>query len=398
VKDLASKETTRILKTLVKDKKTIFTYAKTVIVINAEEGLSIFTDNESISQIATEDDILAYLETLEAFQPLARERYLEYLINKNDNQDRFQTLLGLLYIGRLKEIKNKSKDKQPTQAELTSISQNKSNLNRLLRAYNKYDAQALLDEMKGLDLFDEEIYLYSKQKRHKEALASLVRMGTPKIDFTQAEKYCAENNEPLFGQLFESIVKIYLELKAKLVAMTKDKDPTLYLAKPDYIELRKKVDGFESYCKSFMKKYATNEKMDAVEVLNSIPEEWKLKEIKEFREERDGREVKEMREDDALLQYLTLTINDRSAKEINSKIAKNATEMRMLDLESTLFNLQKAYVVLNTDNICRVCRKKLTGGKAFYVFPNGTVTHSNCAKDTKICPVKKVNFTKKVYQ
>lgn len=362
VRDIACKETVKLLRTKVEDKAIVFKYAKMLIIVNPDEGLRFFTENESISKIATEDDVLAYLEGLESLQPQIRERYLEYLINKKDNQDHFYTLLALLYVNRIKDdiAKYKTADKKPE-----STVQNRKILMNFLKEHNKYNPRAILDEVKDLDLFEEEIYLYSKQKMHSEALTSLVKMGTMNIEFNAAEEYCNDNPEPLLAMLFEKVVGVYLKEKQARGA--------------EYD--KKRVDAYEAFCKDFLKRYATDEKMNTEAILETIPDDWTFS--------GNG--------DDSLIQYLTLTFNDRLGKQLNAKIAKRALKMEKLDVECTLLNRQRAYILINPGNICKVCRKKLDGGRTFCVYPNGIVIHSNCAKDYKVCPVTKINFAKKVY-
>eukprot|EP01022_Parablepharisma_sp_SALTPOND_P022285 TRINITY_DN448_c0_g1_i1.p1 TRINITY_DN448_c0_g1~~TRINITY_DN448_c0_g1_i1.p1 ORF type:complete len:947 (+),score=150.37 TRINITY_DN448_c0_g1_i1:3051-5891(+) len=372
VRDMACKETARILKTKADDKKIITTYARMLLVVNPEEGLKIFTETEGITKVISEDDTLTYLEGLETYQPQLRERYLEYLINRKDSQEHFYTLLALLYVSRIRSAMEKNRANTLSSPEVT---QNRKTLSNFLKGHTKYNPTAVLDEIKGLNLFEEEIYLYCKQKKYEEALSSYIKMGSEALDFTQAEEFCNDNSQPLFAVLFEKIITMYNECKERLSG-----------ASPRGIEqdyLEKRAKGLENYCKSFLKRHATNEKLDAEAVLKAIPEDWGL--------------IEEKDDDDSLLQYLTMTFNDRLGKEISTKIARKANEMQRLDLEGKLINLQRAYVVMSPENICKVCRKKLAGGRSYYVFPNGTVTHTTCAKDIRMCPVTKVNFAKKVY-
>ena len=111
IRDLACKETVKILMTQIKDKKIIFEFAKMILIINVEDGLKIFTDNETISQYVSDDDILTYLESLETYQAQLKEKFLEYLVAKKDSEERFHTLLGLHYVTKIKETLKKEKNK-----------------------------------------------------------------------------------------------------------------------------------------------------------------------------------------------------------------------------------------------------------------------------------------------
>ncbi len=377
IRDMACKETARLLKTQVKEKETLFRYARMVVVFSADDALKIFTEGEHVSQLANEDDILRYFESLDAFNPELREKYLKYLLSRESPPERFFTQLGLLYAGRLKALLHEKDG--PLQLERAVASQRQQNLDALnyfIAHYNNYDANAILQAIKGLGLYKEEIELYTRQKDFEAALGSFVCLGERDIDFSAAEKYCEDAKDPLYAILFGKVMDLYQEARAKLPKLRSG----LELA-----EQKKRAAKLEGYCKKFLKRHATNEKMDAVAVVGLIPDDWFLKEL------RDGKE------DDSLLQYVALTLNDRQDKDINMKINRHAKEMYKLDVEATQIKMQRAYVVIHPENVCKVCRKKLNGAKAFCVFPNGVVTHSSCSKSLNVCPVTKVNFAKKVY-
>ncbi len=392
IKELVTKAMISLLSNKVRDKKLITDYAKFILIVNADEGLKIFTENPSLSEIFTEDDVIAYLERLEAIQPMLKQRYLEYLVNRPGSAERFHTRLALHYVTKIKDAVSKEK-KQASELSSESVSglQYRKTFNQFLRKSRNYSTTVILEAIKGMNLFDEEILLYSIDKRHNEALNSLVAMGRQNIDFSAAEQYCMEQTEPLFALLLEKILTLYTETKNKYIVMqneqrTKEKEersPSTAV-KSELEALRKYATGYECYCKSFIKKYAANEKMDAEAVLKILPDDWAMK------DQRDGKE------DESLLDYLILALNDRLGKQINYGIAKNAAEMEKLDLQYQNAKLQEAFVMISPSNVCKVCLKEL-GAKSFYVYPNGVVTHMQCAKDLNVCPVTNVHFTKKVY-
>jgi len=368
---MACKETLRILMTKAEDKKIITTYARTILIVNPDDGLKIFTESEGITKIISEDETLTYLEGLETFQPQLRERYLEYLINRKDSQEHFFTLLAVLYANRLKTF-----IKEGNTLNSDKVIESRKKLDLFIKDQTKYNPASVIEEIKGLELYDIEIFLYTKQKLYGDAIEAYVKMGKEKLDFSGAEEYCLNNSEPLLGILFQKVMSLYNELKGKITANS-------MLASQELI--KKQVLTIENYAKDFLKKYATNEKLLIEQALEAIPEEWSLS------------ETESGEPDDSLMQYLTMSLNDRNGKEISTEIERRSFEMNKLDLDGTLVNLQKAHLLMNQENICKVCRKKLSGSKTFYVYPNGVVVHERCAKDTKICPVYKINFAKKVY-
>ena len=150
-------------------------------------------------------------------------------------------------------------------------------------------------------------------------------------------------------------------------------------------KLKVNIPKLEEYSKSFLKRYATELKLDAASVLETIPDDWSMINIA-------GDE-----EDESLMDYLMMTFNDRVGKEINTKIIKRVREVEKLNVDSTLIKLQRAYIMMRAENICKICKKKLISARSFYVFPNGIVTHTNCAKDLQTCPLTKIKFNEKVY-
>ena len=383
IRELVSKAMVNLLVNRVRDPKLIRDYARAILIMNPEEGMKIFIDNDKLHEIMTEDEVIDFLEKLETFQPTLKEQYLDYLVKKPGSEERFHTRLGLHYVAKIKEALKKEQ-KSPSDAGPESLTTKcRKVFGEFLRRSKNYSTQAILESIKGLELFDEEILLYSMQKMHNEALTSLVEMGKQSINFTAAEQYCLEQTESLLALLFEKILGLYTDAKNRYIIKMNEKTQTAAI-KSELEALKKYMTGYEMYCKAFLKKYAANEKMDAETILNILPDDWAIK------------DQKEGKDDESLLTYLILALNDRLGKDINYKIARNVAEMQKLNLEYENAKLQKAFVMINPKNICKVCNKAL-GTKSFYVYPNGIVTHTQCAKDVNVCPVTNVNFTKKVY-
>ncbi len=381
IKDLVTKATVNLLVTKVRDKKLILDYSKVILITNSDEGLKIFTENDALSDIISEDDVITYLESLESMRPLLKEKYLEHLTAKPASAERFHTRLALHYVTKIKEAMKK--DPKLDLSTDSVCSQYRKTLGQFLKRSRNYNTNMVLDAIKGLGLFDEEILLYSIDKKHNEALASLVEMGKQNVNFSAAEQYCLDQAEPLLALLLEKVLRLYTDTKNSFIVMQSEKSQTPAM-KSELEALKRYMNSYEVYCKSFIKKFAGNEKMDAEVVIKILPEDWALK------EQREGKE------DDSLLEYLILALNDRLGKTINYGIAKNASEAEKLGLQYEGAKLQRAFVAINPKNICKVCMKEL-GAKSFYVYPNGTVTHMQCAKDLKVCPVTNIQFCKKIY-
>ncbi len=389
VRDIACKETVKLLINKVQEKKIFFEYAKMILIANPEEGIKIFTENASLPQFLNEDDIVTYLDSLEGFQTTLKERYLEYLVSKPESQERFHTLLALHYVNKIKENVKKQKTQLPESLNDPMVAQYRTSLFRHLQTSKSVSADAVLDSINGLNLLKEEIYLFSVQGKHDEALVRLVETGKNTANFKEAEQYCVDQPVPLFATLFEKMLKLFKVAQDNYVVMNNvlanntSTNPDKEKARREIESQKTFMDDYENACKSFLKRHATNEKMDAEAVLKMIPDDWSLKDAKD---------------DDILQQYIALTLNDRLGKEINYKIAKHVGDMLKLHVDAQQVQLQKAYVLLNEGNMCKVCKKTFNGAKSFNVFPNGIVVHTQCVKDSKVCPVKGINFSKKVYE
>ena len=387
-RELACKETARILTTHITEKKTIFEYAKMILLFNPDEGLKIFTENATLPKFITEDDIISYLDSMENFQTQLKEKYLEFLVTRNGIDERFHTLLGMHYISFIKGALSKDNKKTVEVTTDVNVGKYRDKLNVLLKTSKSYNVPTVLGAIKGMGMFEEEILLYSKQKMHGEALSNLIELGKQSIDFSKAEQYCLDQPEALLDSLFGKLIELYKDAKARYSLMEKDSDISISSTaktKTELDELKTYIFNFEQYCKNYLKKYASNEKLNAEAVLNLIPEEWGLI------DQHDGHE------DPSLLQYFELTFNDRLEKVNSYKVGKGVSEMYKLNLEAELMKLQKAHVIISPERKCKACLKPLAGAKSFYVFPNGIITHANCVKSVNICPVTNTNFLKKIY-
>lgn len=379
IKELACKETTKLLVNQIKDKDVVFEFAKTVLVMNVDEGLKIFTENKSLAQSLTDDDIFHYFDSLEAYQPELKGKCLEFLVNKKDSEERFHTLLGMHYATKIKEELKKDGKQNIEKSTNEIIIEIRKKLSQFLHKSEFYNSQSILESIQGLSMFEEEILLFSKQKMHAEALNSLVEIGKQSNDFSAAEKYCLEQSEALFATLLEKIIALYYEAQGKFIMMKSDSSTNPL----ELTATEKLLENYKAYCKSFLMKYATNEKMDCEKTLRILPDEWLV-------QESDN-------DEDSLLDFLQLMLNDRLGKDINYEIARNMGDMEKLHLANEFIKLQQAYVCIQSENKCQVCNEKLGTGKNFSIYPNGIVTHGHCAKDPKICPITKFNFSKKIY-
>ena len=123
----------------------------------------------------------------------------------------------------------------------------------------------------------------------------------------------------------------------------------------------------------FIRKYATHPQLDTAEALELLPGEWMIDE-----------------EENSLFDFLYTIMSTNLHKRRNNKVARQISEMDLLDVEHKLVNRKNAFVVIQPETVCAQCEKKISD-KVFAVFPNGIIIHATCgsAVDGKmtVCPV-----------
>eukprot|EP00826_Nyctotherus_ovalis_P038399 TRINITY_DN3597_c0_g3_i12.p1 TRINITY_DN3597_c0_g3~~TRINITY_DN3597_c0_g3_i12.p1 ORF type:complete len:946 (-),score=287.65 TRINITY_DN3597_c0_g3_i12:88-2925(-) len=392
--DLARKSMVDLLRNKVQEKKVIQDYARRIIVLNPDEAVHIFANNPNFSQIMTEDEVYHYLSKKEEHVQRVKEKYLEYLVNRPDTEERFFTFLGMHYLDKVEEAKKMEEDKAKEDAKENSefLSRKyREVLRTFLKNYDMYSAQTLLERIKKLDLFEEENLIHSKAKNHSMVLNNYINREKDELEvkFTMAENYCLEQSEPLLDILFEKVLELYTS--KRISYLIKEKELTSHkgpgappTTETEVNSIKECMTRYESYCKKFLTRYASNEKMDAVKAIQLIPPEWNVINTKD-------------KKDDLLFSYLVLALNDRISKCANIDIARRISEAEKLELEEKHAKLKKPYVMLTGNNRCRVCNGLLSV-KAFCVYPNGEVTHMKCAKDVSVCPMTNVDFSKIPYK
>lgn len=388
--DLACKSMVELLRNKVQKKKTIQGYARSIIVLNPDEAMRIFTNNPNLSKIMTEDEVYQYLSKQDEYLQRVKEKYLEYLVNRPDTEERFFTFLGMHYLDKVESAKKmeESKAKEDAKGDSEFLSRKyREVLRTFLKNYDMYSAQTLLERIQKLGLFEEENLIYSKAKNHSKVLDNYIEREKDELEvkFAMAENYCLEQSEPLLDILFEKVLELYISKRnshrIKEKELTSHKGPGAPpTTETEVNSIKECMTKYENYCKKFLTRYASNEKMNAVKAIQLIPPEWNLVNAKN-------------KKDDLLFSYLVLALNDRISRSANIDIARRISEAEKLELEERCARLKRPYVMLTGNNKCRVCNGLLSV-KAFCVYPNGEVTHIKCAKDPSVCPVTNIDFSK----
>ena len=194
-----------------------------------------------------------------------KQKYLQSLIDNNYEclQDKYYTQLGLLYIQDIFELKSKHREignnneNHVKQNEIQALIQELDNF--LKEPKNRYQASILLDQIKNSWLLPQEIFLYGKEKKHKEALKKLIE----NVEFQMAEEYCTSKNDNLLTDLFQIYVKSYQKVK----------DEYQKLQNPENKKLR---DEFKNRIWAFLKKYPRHCQLDIMKTIELIPDNFML--------------------------------------------------------------------------------------------------------------------------
>ena len=124
-----------------------------------------------------------------------------------------------------------------------------------------------------------------------------------------------------------------------------------------------------------LKKYSAGDELDPQKVLEYLPEEWEIMS--------DGYDM---------LQYLKNMFERLLTIEENQRIASKMSEMEVLTKQRDHEELKSAYLVIEDNQMCKICKRIIGVNDFIKVFPNGGVYHAKCAKENTECPLTKQSF------
>jgi hypothetical protein len=366
LKEQAAKQTAKILKKIT-DRATVFLYSDWVLNYNADIGLDIFTSPEATHNLSP-DTIIDHLKKYEKDEGELVQKYIEYLIDERKTDiERYHTLLAICYLRRIFYYRPKMLVDPPKLKGIDASSKLRyeRKLIKHLKTSNHYRPEAVLEEVKDSWFIEAEVLLYSKQKRHMEALILLVESALSKDSFEDAEKYCVEQDEDLLADL----LGIYID-KAQSYERESEKSD-----EPDKADQAKRFElKFRDCATRLLQKYATHPQMDPMKVLDIVPESWTINTAK-----------------GSLLNYLHVALSHSLHRLRTAHISKQLSDMELVHTQIEWNEKRRASVRITNERLCPVCQKKI-GDRVFVVFPNGKVVHHPCMSDVNICPVTNTNF------
>lgn len=317
------------------DHQLVWKYADFVLERDQEHAVKIFIDrpaNQTPSERLRPELISDYLHRF----PAALICYLEHLVfEKKLEKEKFHTHLAVLYLDRVLQIL-----KLP-ETEQGALQLARKKLQQLLHSSSLYRVQLLLGKALESQLHMECSILYGKLEEHEKALRILVH----KLQNHQAaEEYClqmsSEKDRRFRHRLFHTLLGVYLD-----PSMSQDEHEEM---------LAPAVQLLNSELAEF----------DVVKVLHLIPAHWSVALLDQF-----------------LNKALRSSLHRKYCCRIESALARGEN----LQVKFAKIHLESTSVIMTEDRVCAVCKRPFVE-PGFARYPNGIITHPQCAKQHIICP------------
>ncbi|CAH1787440.1 unnamed protein product [Owenia fusiformis] len=297
-------------------------------------GVQIFTNrpaNETPSDKLQPDNILDQLHRY----PRAVITYLEYLVfQKKSQKEKYHTHLAVLYLDNVFKLLESSTSSKE------NIDRERCKLRHMLQTSNLYRVQLLLGKVKETDMYAESAILYGKLGDHDKAIRILVHKLK---DFGQAENYCILNSKGKDSfhrkQLFHTLLSVYLD--------------------PSY----ERRDLLVTPAVNLLNNNQGN--FDATKVLQLIPDNWSI----------------------GLLQsFLASTVRKHMHDFRTTRLQRMLSRGENLIVKKESIESQREALQLVEEKSCAVCDRSFDE-PTFIRYPNGIITHTQCAKNKHVCPV-----------
>lgn len=360
-------ERTKVILKTATDKRLFHDYIQWMLSKFPVSAFDLFKQTEIVPVEYFYSTIIGAVDKVQSNLNL-KEKFLEYYINSGSANERYHTILLENYIERLFKIKNFDSPLEYTTTD-GNLKQYLDKFDRMLRNTNIYNKSHILEKIKGSWLIDQEIYLYSKLSMHEEALNKLVNIGVETNDFEKVETY-AKNLIPEKPDILADFFKILSEGYNSYVANSKTTK-----SETEKKNLENIAAIYQKEILIILKKFGDNKTLDPFTVLQQIPSEWILS-------------------DRSLYEYLTKVMKNYTHMSNKYNIARNMSEMDAYIKEKEIAEVKDKAIYIGHETTCEFCRKKIGSG-VFCVYPNMKVFHVKCASNPNVCPVTRIDFSKK---
>lgn len=113
-----------------------------------------------------------------------RERYLEHILKKGETVEKYETMLGELYIDKL--FQDAAKDLEEDLLDHEKINPRRKKLQEFLEKGKNYNASELRKKVANSWMGEEEIILLVKEKKFEQAIEIFVNSEK----YLEAELFC----------------------------------------------------------------------------------------------------------------------------------------------------------------------------------------------------------------
>ncbi|KAI8520587.1 transforming growth factor, beta receptor associated protein 1 [Branchiostoma belcheri] len=316
------------------DHELVWRYVDWALEKDQEQGVKIFTQrpaDEPQTERMRPETIVDYLHRY----PQAVVGYLEHLVfTRKLEKEKYHTHLAVLYLDKVLQMR-----KDPS-IPTDEMERSREKLRQMLQFSSLYRVALILGKVKETDMYAECAILYGKKEEHDKALRILVYKLK---DYRAAEQYCDTNAKghdlPYRRRLFQILLSVYLD------PMEGGKDS---LAAPAVQLLNNHAEDF-----------------DAVRVLQIIPAHWSIGLIQQF---------------------LNRAVRQSMHNQRTTRVERMLARGENLQMKGTSVGLKREPITLSEERYCQVCCRPFSDN-AFARYPNGLVTHVQCARNKYVCPI-----------
>ena len=335
-----------------------------------ESAFKIVLSNEIISI----DNFLKILDDVDKDNPKTskKESFLKKLCEdekyQNYSNDKYQTSYLELLVSKI--FDEYKKDSKPPTPENKSITLKYSELKNKFNKFTNYNKSHILALIEDSWMYDQILYLYTELQKYNEAIQKYVELVISEFKtFEDIRKYCQENfcNDP---DIFK---KYFIILKNNYDEKPKDMKEKFKKEMLKILELFIKNELLDEETKKSKNKLELLNILNPKDILNLIPEDWKLNEPLDPNDKSK-----------TLFNLLRFYLKEYAVINNNYKRLENLAKMDLMYKKMKLHDLRDKHVLLDVNTSCNLCNKKIQNNTVFLVYPNGNIYHSGCSPDLHI--------------
>jgi hypothetical protein len=376
-KSIENKEVVNLLKKILLGfgKNTDFTQ-------NFEDGIKILLKNHDdiafdvilYNEIIEIDEVLKKIlpESAEPKQNAKREKFLKILCDDaNYSNEKYQTLyLELLIKNLFSQMENKSipKDKN----EENNFPKEYTNLKEIIKKYDKYNVNKILELVKETWMYDIEVYLLSLSNKNEDAIKILIDLSKKGIkSFENIREFCKINyskDAEIFKKYFKKLREEYDNKENKDIKLIFKKEMLKII---DLFIIGELLDKEEAKNKN---KLELLNILNPKEILSLIPTDWKLNEVLD-EDQKDKNNIR------TIFNLMHFYLKEYNVINNNYKKLENLAKIDLTYKQNQLYELRDKHVSLDVSTCCNLCGKKIVNNTQLMIYPNGHIYHAKCSPD-----------------